>query len=67
MEELAVEDLVIFTILGFCEHSKELGCPENKPIDKWFSGLSYDEAYDVARKLIDIQEKQYKKDTINEE
>ena len=61
MKTVAVEDLVASTILTFCENAAELGCPKKKDVDMWFRELSYDEAFKVAKKIMDIQERDMKK------
>ena len=58
MKTVAVEDLVIATILTFCENAAELGCPKDKAVDMWFRELSYDEGVEVAYKIIEISKRE---------
>ena len=60
MKTVSVEDLIISTILTFCENAAELGCPREKDVDMWFRELSYDEAFKVSEKIMDIQERDVK-------
>jgi len=56
METIAIEDLIIDVILGFCENAAELGCPkEEKEVDMWFRNLSPEGMLKVADKLIEIE------------
>lgn len=54
MKTVALEDLVIITVLGFCENAAELGCPQNAEVDMWFRELDYKNQLKVSGKLIDI-------------
>jgi len=64
MKTVAIEDLVISTILTFCENAAELGCPKDKEVDMWFRELPYEEQYKVADKMSEIEERD---DQINKE
>ena len=58
MKTVAIEDLIISTILTFCENAAELGCrPRDKEVDMWFRYLPYEEQYKVAQKMFDIEER----------
>ena len=57
MKTVALEDLMAATIVSFCENAAELGCPRDKDVDMWFRELSYDDAFKVAGKMMDIQER----------
>ena len=57
MKTVAIEDLMISCILTFCENAAELGCPKDKEVDMWFRELSYDDAYKVVTKMLEIDEK----------
>jgi hypothetical protein len=61
MKEVAIEDLIINTILNFCENAAELGCPRDKEVDMWFRELSYGDAYKVAEKILEIEERDTKR------
>ena len=60
MKTIALEDIVALTILAFCENAAELGCPADKEVDVWFRELSFEEARDVADKLLEIQKMEAK-------
>ena len=60
MKTVKIEDLIISTILTFCENAAELGCPKDKEVDMWFRELSYEEASKVADKMIEIEERNIK-------
>jgi len=57
MKTVAIEDLIISTILTFCENPAELGCPRDKEVDMWFRELPYKEQYKVADKMIEIEKR----------
>ena len=57
MKTVAIEDLVIGTILTFCENAAELGCPKDKEVDMWFRELPYEEQYKVADKMMEIEKR----------
>jgi len=57
MKRVNVEDLIISTILTFCENAAELGCPRNKDVDMWFRELSYGDALKVVDKMITIEKR----------
>lgn len=57
MKTVAIEDLMIGTVLTFCENLAELGCPRDKEPDMWFRYLSYEEQYKVAEKMLEIEER----------
>ena len=60
MKTVAIEDLVISTILTFCENAAELGCPRDKEVDMWFRELSYEDARKVVDKMMVIEERNSK-------
>ena len=64
MKTVAIEDLIVSTILTFCENAAELGCPRDKEVDMWFRELPYEEQYKVADKMSEIEERD---DQINKE
>lgn len=57
MKTVAVESLVVDSILTFCENAAELGCPRDKDVDMWFRELSYEEQLKVADKMLEIEER----------
>ena len=57
MKTIAIEDLIIGTILTFCENAAELGCPRDKEVDMWFRYLSYEEQCKVVDKMIEIEKR----------
>lgn len=61
MITVALEDIYAATILSFCENLAELGCPQNAEPDMWFRHLSPKEQRKIASKLIDIEERDYKR------
>ena len=70
MKTVAVEDLIIETILTFCENAAELGCPKDKEVDMWIRELPYEEQYKIAEKMLDIVDrdnKRFKDETPSEE
>jgi len=40
MKVVAIENLIVKTILTFCENAAELGCPRDREVDMWFRELS---------------------------
>jgi len=60
MKNVAIEDIWISSILGFCENAAELGCPRDKNVDLWFRELEYADQYKVAEKFFDIMERDAK-------
>lgn len=66
MKTVAIEDIIVSTVLTFCENLAELGCPINeKSPDMWFRYLSPTEQRRVALKMLDIEER-YTKGLIKE-
>ena len=61
MKTVAIEDLIISTILTFCENSAELGCPRDKEVDMWFRELSYEDARKVVDKMMEIEDRNSQK------
>ena len=57
MKTVAVEDLIIGTILTFCENAAELGCPREKDVDMWFRELSHNDQLKVVDKMLEIEER----------
>lgn len=57
MKTVAIEDLIISTILTFCENLAELGCPKHAEPDMWFRYLPYDKQKAVAEKMLEIEER----------
>ena len=57
MKTVAIEDLMIGTVLTFCENLAELGCPKDKEPDMWFRELSVRNQRKVAEKMIEIEER----------
>ena len=57
MKTVAIEDIMVATILTFCENAAELGCPRDKEVDMWFRELSLEDARKVAEKMIEIEER----------
>lgn len=53
---IAIEDLILLTVLTFCENAAELGCPRDEEVDMWFRNLSYEKAYKVAEKMLKMLE-----------
>jgi len=65
MKTIALEDIIVGTILTFCENAAELGCPREAEVDMWFRELSYEDSLKVADKLIRIEKRnaeRYKED-----
>ena len=60
--KIVLEDLVLLTILHFCENLAELGCPMNNEPDMWFRYLPLKKARKVCSKLLNI----IKRNIINE-
>jgi len=61
MKTVAIEDLIVSTILTFCENAAELGCRDkNVDVDMWFRELPYEEQYKVAEKMMEIEERNMK-------
>lgn len=60
INKIAIEDLIIVAVLTFCENAAELGCPRDKDVDMWFRELSYKDAYKVAEKMLEIEERNIK-------
>lgn len=60
--QVKIEDLVVETILTFCENAAELGCPREQEVDMWFRYLSYKEQFKVAEKMIKIMERNYEEE-----
>ncbi len=58
---VSLESLVSSTVLTFCENLTELGCPIAASPDLWFRNLSEKEQDIVGGKILDIQEREYKK------
>jgi len=56
MKEIALESLMADTILFFCEHAVELGCPMNQKLDIWFRNRTDEEREDLMDRLLEIQE-----------
>ena len=56
MKKIALEDMVVFTVLTFCENAAELGCPRDKEVDMWFRELPFKKARKVASKMLDLME-----------
>ena len=58
MKTIDIEDLVLLTILTFCENAAELGCPRDKDVDMWFRYMceekSVEDLREWANKLIDM-------------
>jgi len=67
MRMIAVENLIISTILTFCENAAELGCPRDKDVDMWFRELSHEEATKVVEKMIEIDKRDAKMRKYEEE
>jgi hypothetical protein len=68
MLTVAIEDLMCDAILSFCENAAELGCPREKDVDMWFRELSDEEQFNVASKLLSIQERQkHQEDQVSQE
>jgi len=61
MKIVAIEDIIVDTILGFCENAAELGCPKDQEVDMWFRYLPRKEQLRVADKLIEIEERDEKR------
>jgi len=57
MKTIAIEDLIVSTILTFCENAAELGCPRDREVDMWFRALSSEDQNKVASKMIEIEER----------
>lgn len=57
MKQIAIEDMIIETILTFCENLAELGCPREKEPDMWFRELGRDEQFKVVDKMMEIEER----------
>jgi len=57
MKIVAIEDLIVKTILTFCENAAELGCPRDREVDMWFRELSSEDQYKVASKMMEIEER----------
>jgi len=57
MKTVAIEDLIVGTILTFCENAAELGCPRELDVDMWFRELSSEEQNKVASKMMEIEER----------
>ena len=60
MKTVALESLVVGTVLTFCENAAELGCPKDQEVDMWFRHLSEEEQFKVAEKMMDIEERDMK-------
>ena len=60
MKTVAIEDLMVECVLTFCENAAELGCPKDQEVDMWFRYLSYEDAYKVAEKMLEIGERNKK-------
>jgi len=60
-----VEDLIVETILTFCENAAELGCPREQEVDMWFRYLPYKKQFKVAQKMVEIVERYEKERTGN--
>lgn len=60
--QVKIEDLVVETILTFCENAAELGCPREQEVGMWFRYLSYKEQFKVAEKMIKIMERNYEEE-----
>ena len=54
MKKVALEDMLIFTVLTFCENAAELGCPRDKEVDMWFRELPIKKARKVANKMLEL-------------
>jgi hypothetical protein len=57
MKTVALEELMLDTIIYFCENAAELGCPKNKEVDMWIRELPHKKAIKVINKLLDIIER----------
>ena len=60
-ETIAIEDLIVSTILNFCENAAELGCPRDKDVDMWFRELEPEAMTKVAVHLIEIVKRDAKR------
>lgn len=67
MKTVALESLVVGTILTFCENAAELGCPKDQEVDMWFRYLSEEEQLNVADKMMEIEERNDKMNKENKE
>lgn len=62
MKTIALENIIVDTILGFCENLAELGLPKDcKEPDMWFRYLSRKEQLKVADKLLEIENRDDKR------
>jgi hypothetical protein len=57
MKVVAIENLIVKTILTFCENAAELGCPRDREVDMWFRELSSEDQNQVASKMMEIEER----------
>jgi len=57
IKTVKLEDLVVETVLTFCENAAELGCPRKQEVDMWFRYLPYEKQFKVAEKMMDIMER----------
>jgi hypothetical protein len=61
MKSIAIEELVVSTILNFCENAAELGCPKGKEVDMWFRELEPEDMLKTADHLLEIIERDGKR------
>jgi hypothetical protein len=61
MKSIAIEELVVSTILNFCENAAELGCPKDKGVDMWFRELEPEDMLKAADHLLEIIERDGKR------
>ena len=61
MKKVALEDLMLYVIISFCENCAELGCPKNKEVDMWIREMDSKKAKKVMEKLLDIMERDNEK------